>query len=89
MKHPPTINVSEQMFSVWTVRDGTLMPVAKQNKSHFGEKKRQRSKKMEIFMEEIISHLLWPICLSCTYGKLEVIPFSSVLVQAPVPGFWY
>lgn len=30
MKHPPTINGSEQLFSVWTVRDGTLMPVTKQ-----------------------------------------------------------
>lgn len=90
MKRPPTVNGIEQMFSVWMVRDGTLMSAAKQNKNQFGGGgEEQRSKKTEIFMGVIISHPLCPICLSRAYGKLEVIPFSLALVRVPVPGFWY
>lgn len=47
MKHPPTINGIEQMFSVWMVRDETVKPAAKQNKKIFGPQKKKKKKKKQ------------------------------------------
>lgn len=47
------------MFRVWMVRDGTLMPVAKQNKNHFGEKKAKEQKEDgDIYGRDYITSLV-------------------------------
>lgn len=57
MKHPPTINGIEQMFSVWMVRDGTVKPAAKQNKKILRGKKPQKAK-ADIYGNDYITSLI-------------------------------
>lgn len=64
MKHPPAVIGIEQMFSVWMAIDGTLMPVAKQDKNPFwGEKKKKIAKQKDggiygsDYITSLVSHM--------------------------------